>query len=279
MTGLHYLTRSPSQNVQVTHDLSPNNARSESSLIINPVDARNMIGSSKRFTNPAAYQFSLAAYASSDGGNNWVEAPLQLPMGADFTSDPAVACDDVGNAYLMGLIWKNGPKPHQIVYLGLAVYSSSDGGTTWSKPDVIYKDPADKQEIAADTNPMSPHHGNVYAAWDGGQGIEFARTQDHGATWIGTKQGGVNQSVGSLIAPKGAIASISIGGDGTVFIFYLASPLGVVGINVVHRRMAAIPLVHLRQQMPWQSPESYLYRTRFPAARSALRRFRRLVPV
>ncbi len=226
------LTRRPNKNIQVTHDANPNNDRSESDLVVNPRNARNMVGASKRFTIPGTYQFSLSAYATSNGGHKWKEATLLPPQGADFTSDPAVAFDDVGNAYLVGLMWSNGPAPHQINFLGLAAYTSSDGGLTWSAPNVIYTQSADKQVIAGDTTVSSPHHGNIYAAWDGTGGIQFARTQDHGATWVGIKQGGVDQPVGSLIAP-GGLASISVTRNGTVFIFYLAAGAGGLGINVV----------------------------------------------
>ena len=228
-----FLTRRPNKNIQVTHDANPNNDRSESDLVVNPRDARNMVGSSKRFTIPGSYQFSLAAYATFNGGHTWKEATLLPPQGTDFTSDPAVAFDDAGNAYLLGLMWSNGPAPHQINFLGLAAYTSTDGGLTWSAPNVIYAQFADKQVMVGDTTVSSPHHGNIYAAWDGAGGIQFARTQDHGATWTGIKQGGVNQPVGSVIAPGGNFASISVTRNGTLVIFYMVAGAGGEGINMV----------------------------------------------
>jgi len=67
-------------NTQVTYSTSPNNPRSESDLESNPLDARNLVGASKKFTNPATYDFTMAAYASFDGGESWTEAPpLALP--------------------------------------------------------------------------------------------------------------------------------------------------------------------------------------------------------
>ena len=56
-------------NTQVTFSPSPNNSRSESELGANPLDPLNLVGSSKKFTNPATYAFTLAAYATFDGGN------------------------------------------------------------------------------------------------------------------------------------------------------------------------------------------------------------------
>jgi len=88
----------PPRNIQVTFDASPNNARSESSISINPLNPYNMVAGSKRFTNPSMYEFSLALYTTFNGGHTWVEPPLELSPGWAGTSDPAVAWDDMGNA-------------------------------------------------------------------------------------------------------------------------------------------------------------------------------------
>jgi hypothetical protein len=231
-TGKPFLTRSPNTNVQVTNEAKLDNARSESSLMVNPRNPLNMVGASKRFTTlTAAYQFTLRAYATHDGGNTWTDRVLAQPNGTDFTSDPAVSYDDVGNAFVMGHIWNNGTNGR--VYKGLAVYKSTDGGTTWSAPNIIYTQFADKQTIVGDTTLTSPHHGNVYAAWDGGGGLLFARTKDHGISWVGLKQNGVDQPVGSLVAQGGVIPTISVAPNGTVFIFYLASGLAGFDIHVI----------------------------------------------
>jgi hypothetical protein len=55
-------------NVRVTVDADPAHARSESSIAVNPLNHLNMVGASKRFSDPATYAFTLAAYATSDGG-------------------------------------------------------------------------------------------------------------------------------------------------------------------------------------------------------------------
>ena len=79
-------------NTQVTFDASTANARSESAIVVNPTNPQNIVGSSKRFTNPATYDFSLAAYASFDGGTSWTEAaPLGLQPGWAGVSDPTLA--------------------------------------------------------------------------------------------------------------------------------------------------------------------------------------------
>src|SRR5690242_21506611 len=96
VVGLH-------PNTRVTHDDDPNNARSESSIAINPFEPHKMIASSKRFSNLSTYAFSLAAYATFDGGQTWIEPPLALLPDWAGTSDPAITWDDLGNAYLAAL--------------------------------------------------------------------------------------------------------------------------------------------------------------------------------
>src|SRR6266849_6355875 len=126
-------------NIQVTHDTSLDNARSESSLVINPNNTQQIVAGSKKFINYHTYDFTLAT------------------------------------AY------------------------STDGGQTWGKPKLIHTDDHDdKQWAAGDGNPGSPFHGRVYAAWDGPGGLCFARTLDHGNTWIGTG----TSPAGTAIAPS-----------------------------------------------------------------------------
>src|SRR5262245_64456286 len=94
-------------NTQVTYSASPDNARSESELETNPLNSLNVVGASKRFIHPSTYEFTLAAYASFDGGESWTEAPpLALLDDPDPNkrwtgiSDPVLAWDNVGNCYL-----------------------------------------------------------------------------------------------------------------------------------------------------------------------------------
>ena len=219
-------------NVQVTHSASPLNARSESSVAANPRNPLAMVGASKRFTDPTHYGFTLAAYFSTDGGQTWQEAPpLQLLSDPDpnktwaGTSDPVVAWDDMGNVYLVALPFPKDGGPY--FTLGIAVYRSSDGGATWSPPNFIHphaagsNDADDKQAVAGDGTPASPHVGNVYAAWDTGQRLSFARSTDHGATWRGVGArpvgAGLDRAVRDSFAPE-----IAIGEDGAVYIVWSA---------------------------------------------------------
>jgi hypothetical protein len=215
----------PRCNRRVSCDASPSNARSESALTVNPLDPYNLVGSSKRFTNPATYQFSRAAYFTFDGGLTWGESPpLALPAGEDGISDPAVAFDDLGNAYLMGLLFRNGATPDIFFLDGMAIYRSTNGGRTWSAPNVIHLGNGDdKQVLVSDMTPSSPHFGNVYAAWDYQGGVAFARTTDHGLSWKGTTVGGIDQPTGTQLAPGVGFSSIAVAPNGDLYVFFVGS--------------------------------------------------------
>lgn len=203
-------------NTQVTIDSDPAHARSESSLAANPRDPRNMVGASKRFTNPSLYEFSIGVYATFDGGESWVEAPpLGLQAGWAGVSDPAVAWDDHGTAYLVALPFEPGLNGSP---LGIAIYRSTDGGRTWSAPNVIHASRGDdKQGAASDSHASSPHYGNVYTAWDDGSTLRFARTTDHGASWKGTSSG----APGSSLANDSFAPALAVAPDGTVYIVWV----------------------------------------------------------
>jgi hypothetical protein len=206
-------------NIQVTHDTSVDNARSESSLVINPNNTQQIVAGSKKFNNYHTYDFTLATTYSTDGGETWADSTeLELELGWFGISDPALAWDDAGNVFLVALPLKEPPPHPNSLAVGIAVYKSTDGGQTWDKPKLIHtSDNDDKQWAAGDSNPASPFHGRVYAAWDGPGGLCFARTLDHGATWIGTG----NSPAGTSIAPSSFSPEVNVAADGTVYIVFI----------------------------------------------------------
>lgn len=219
------LMRKPVTNIQVTYDANPNNDRSESILVANPGDASNMVGASKRFTDPAAYKFSLAAYATFDRGKTWLVIDnLALPMASSGvavvgTSDPAVAWDDSGNAFLVGLPF---PDPSTgIDTLGICVYKSANGGKTWGVPVMIHESHGDdKQSAAGDGYFGSPHQGNVYIVWDDGSTLRFARSLDHGASWIGVGANAAGHGFDGLVTDSFA-PDVCVAPTGNVYIFWI----------------------------------------------------------
>ncbi len=212
-------------NIQITRSTSVDNARSESVVLINPNNPQQIVASSKKFKDIKMYDFTLAVSFSTDGGRSWTEAPvLALPAGATIMSDPTFAWDDVGNVFLVGLIGRN---PPSITAIGMVVYKSTNGGQTWSAPNLIHSSSSDdKQWAAGDTNPASPHHGNVYAVWHDGSApapMRFARSLDHGATWKSTG----NNAIGAVSLTNDSMGpEISVTPDGTIYIFYLNGEFG-----------------------------------------------------
>jgi hypothetical protein len=217
-------------NIRVTFDNNANNARSESSIASNPNNPLQVVSASKKFLNIQTYSFTLATEYSTDGGKTWSDSdPLSLPGASTIMTDPTLAWDDSGNVFMVGLGGTIGTTP-PVVNLTtgiIAMYKSTNGGKTWSAPyDIPGTGGADKQWVAGDSNPSSPYHGNVYAVWDNlgtvppnsAAGMAFARTLDHGATWIGA--GG--SAAGSLIATGSSLPEITVTGDGFIYIVSIA---------------------------------------------------------
>jgi hypothetical protein len=208
-------------NRRVTCSTSPKNDRSESVLAANPADPYNMVGASKRFDDPQTYDFTLAAYYTFDGGQSWKEAPpLQLLNQGDpgyagptwiGISDPAIAWDNQGNVYLVAMPFGKPTQGNPDGAVGIAVYQSSDGGRTWSAPNLIHSSSGDDKQSAAG----DPNSGVIYAAWDDVQQLAFARLASPQDAWTpATHLAGINDSY----APAMAIAA-----DGTLYIVWIAN--------------------------------------------------------
>jgi hypothetical protein len=207
-------------NIQITHDSSTSHARSESCVAINPNNPTQVVCASKKFSDIVNYIFTLAAAFSTDGGVTWHDAP-DFPIKAKILSDPTLAWDDAGNVFLLG-ISADGPS----AIFGIDAYKSADGGQTWSDAKRVHNGSFDDKEWAAgDSNPSSPFHGRIYVAWHepGGKNLHFARTKDHGATWIGVG----NKPVGTALITSDCFSpEINVAADGTVYIVFLNGDTG-----------------------------------------------------
>jgi hypothetical protein len=198
-------------NIQVTHGASLNDARSESIILVNPSNPEQIVGASRKCKDISAYDFTVATVYSSDGGISWHDsAPLATP-GWSGLSDPALAWDDSGNVFLVGAAIKNPPK---IDYIGIAVYKSVDGGQSWSAPHLIHTSSEDEKPWAAGDSGSISFRGRVYIVWDDAGDLRFARTLDHGNTWIGPG----TDPAGSVIASASFSPEINVAANGGIYI-------------------------------------------------------------
>jgi hypothetical protein len=167
---------------------------SESDIRVDPTDPLHLIGQSKWAVSAEGYNHLNGFYESFDGGSTWpVQGHVPGYEGWTDNTDPVGAFDPWGNFYSLVL-------PYQFYYdkAGFKKYDNgsnqtnptvppeaiavsvrpagSDDANDWitthnGQPDYVdtaknanTSDP-DKQWIAIDTNPLSPHYGRVYAMW------------------------------------------------------------------------------------------------------------------
>ena len=144
---------------------TPLQSRSESSIAINPRNPRNMVGASKKFTNPDAYLFKIGVVYTFDGGQTWGEAALPVDPAWDCLTDPWVAFDSFGNAFLIAgeklVPEKQGtsaawtPWACMRTALGRRRTGKLPGPSTWTRSMT-------KQCVVCDNNRHSPFYGNIY---------------------------------------------------------------------------------------------------------------------
>src|SRR5579864_3351917 len=184
---------------------------------------------------------------STDGGKTW-SAPSG---GALLPSPPAVTWGNRGASNHIGggdsaLAWGTGetvyfatlgvqvntnpPTPGVCNVGGLYVYRSTDGGNSWTVPangpaapdtQTIFRD---RDHLAADSNPASPHAGAVYLVWSDDQytgcpqifssnfvtrHIMFSRSTDGGVSWSTPIELG-NGCLEAAIAAVGADGSVYV---------------------------------------------------------------------
>jgi hypothetical protein len=171
---------------------------SESDLRIDPANPSHLIGQSKWAVNAEGYNHLLGFYESFDGGATWsVQGHVPGYEGWTDNTDPIGAFDPWGNFYSLVLPYQfyydksgfhkydngsnqvNPTVPAEAIAVAGHPHVTVPGKTpeaSWiathdGHPDYLMtaknastNDP-DKQWIAIDTNPASPHYGRVYAMW------------------------------------------------------------------------------------------------------------------
>jgi hypothetical protein len=209
--------------VRVSSDLLPSaggsqpESQAEPYLAVNPNDPRNLVATwqESRFSDGGA---RCLGYATSfDGGVTWTEGlPPRLTVANggtwDRASDPWVAFGPDNRVYFASLLF-NETTPDNAI----AVSTSTDGGATFGDPVIVSDSRVnfnDKESVAADAFPTSPHVGNVYAAWDINvaspqkQRLVVSRSTDGGATWnkpVKVRGKGLNVGVIPRVGPDGTV--------------------------------------------------------------------------
>ena len=167
---------------------------SESDIQVDPTNPDHLIGSSKWFVSAEGYNHVLGFYESFDGGRTWpVQGHIPGYEGWTDNTDPVGAFDPWGNFYEFILPYefyynpdgshdfKINPnlEPNPIVPAEAVTVAVRPHGATGAKDwitthngnldevatyDSIGNEP-DKQWIAIDDNPGSPHKGRIYLMW------------------------------------------------------------------------------------------------------------------
>ena len=232
----------------------------ETTIAVDPTDPSNMIGSAKdkqfkltKKGKPAETELARA-HVTSDGGQTWTTYAIGFP-GYRFTTDPSIAFDDAGTAYLGVLALPTSGDPS--IVSDFLVVRSEDGGKTWSKPVVASERPGEfrgASQLNDNSRLAAWGNGNVVVVWLAYAHDRSGRTirgpvvdavsHDGGATWsspakisssadfcVGFKGGDAcNQNVNDAVA-------VSPAGN-VVVVFTNTTQFGAEGYQTRTKRMA-----------------------------------------
>ncbi|MEM7352316.1 MAG: sialidase family protein [Acidobacteriota bacterium] len=143
---------------------------------------------------------------SIDGGLTWDDRGA---VGGESVGDPSVVWRRSDGFFYYATLRSGG---------GLALYRSTDDCQTFSFFGAPETGVADKELLAVDNWPQSPHFGNLYIAYLGG-GMVARRSTDGGANWSAPVSLGTGQGAWPMVAPNGDVfVSWGSSGSGTVTI-------------------------------------------------------------
>jgi hypothetical protein len=211
---------------QVSEDVIPPvqgsepDTQQEPMIAVDPNDPNVVVAvfQEGRFTDIAAQAIGYAT--SQDAGRTWIhgELPgLTQAAGGPFerASDPVVAFGPDGAVYATTIALDEINRFRTAV----TIQRSDDHGLTWGDPVPIRVDTNlsifnDKEWLAVDTFPASPHFGRIYVGWDRIVGFSqppvLSFSDDRGRTWSPVRR--VSTTENSL----GAVPLVHPNGDLTV---------------------------------------------------------------
>jgi hypothetical protein len=234
-------------NTRVNQDCSFRR-QAEEAIQLNPLDERNMIAGQ----NDSRIGFNHCGYDwTFNRGKTWGDQvppfwQFQLLDGhtSDACSDPTIAFDSHGNAYIGGVFFDVASDANAIAVMKS---NNPNGGAFYHSPDpaggfqeyrntpvgVVANDTVDfndKELMTADAWVSSPKRDNVYMTWtkftaDGHSPIYFGQSTDGGATWsTGVEISGANPAICTVpaVGPCNDDQGSNpvVGRDGTIYVAF-----------------------------------------------------------
>lgn len=206
----------------------------EEHIAVDPNNFRNLIAMISDFSQNGGFNLSKFAFSSNNGAawsQSFVPTSGGLPKTADghiwqANSDPVVAIDKLGNAFLGNLylqVDSFGNVTNDGYYVCSATLASGPKFTPSSCHAVrttltSSSNLEDKNWLAVD-NSTSSFSGNVYASWTHftatSDVIWFSRSTNHGVTWSRPIQISTNAQSGAVQGSQ-----VAVGGGGEVYVAY-----------------------------------------------------------
>ncbi len=226
-----------------TYELGPTVAptttipEAEEHVAVNPNNSSNLIAAISDFSLRGGFNTTKVAFSFNNGAaGSWTESFVPLVNGSPATgdgnvweanSDPVVAIDKLGHAYLVNLYINVLGRGNAVDGLYVSVGSVSGSSVNFSVAQTVpvvppvFKpnDTQDKPWIAVDNSSNASTSGNVYVSWTRfvrrRDRIIFSRSLNQGASWSPPVQ--INPE-----SQNGAVqgSQVAVGPAGEIYVTY-----------------------------------------------------------